>query len=603
MIAQLDTIIAEAKAVEKEAKTKLQTIHPKYRKSACNLLHYRVLRSHDLRSLQKKLGYMGLSRLAKSQSNVMASLQTNRAILQSMQNQTPYTPKTTELSFKKGINAVKSNAKKLLGYRTKSRRTRIMVTMPSAAADDYLMVKNMLDAGMNCARINCAHDNPITWKKIIDHIRDASNDLGKKCKIAMDLAGPKIRTGPMVQGPRVLKIRSVKDAYGRVNKPQKVWLGEGIHNALPHVSINHSDMADWKKGMKLFFRDTRGKKRKFTLIEKHEKGFIGRCNQTIFIETGLNLYTDKKHENNPITVGELPPIEVAILLRAGDTLRLDKESLLGEPAAYNELGKLIADAHISCTAPAVFDEVKIGERVLFDDGKIEGTIKKIEPDSLWIEIIHAADGVAKLRSEKGINFPDTKLSISGLTKKDKQDLPFIAEHADVVNFSFVNRPEDVDELVAELTKLDAANQLGIILKIETKSGYDQLFEILLKAMSMYPIGVMIARGDLAIETGWDNIGRVQEEILSLCQAAHVTDIWATQVMEGLAKKGIPSRSEITDAVMAQRADCVMLNKGPYILRAIKLLDTILTDMEPFQDKNAPMSPTLDKANKKATAAN
>ena len=118
-------------------------------------------------------------------------------------------------------------------------------------------------------------------------------------------------------------------------------------------------------------------------------------------------------------------------------------------------------------------------------------------------------------------------------------------------------------------------KLGIVLKIETKNGYNQLTDILLEAMQVYPIGVMIARGDLAIETGWDNIGRIQEEILSICQATHVTDIWATQVLEGLAKKGIPSRSEITDTVMAQRADCVMLNKGPYILEAIKLLDIIL----------------------------
>ena len=99
-------------------------------------------------------------------------------------------------------------------------------------------------------------------------------------------------------------------------------------------------------------------------------------------------------------------------------------------------------------------------------------------------------------------------------------------------------------------------------------------------------------GDLAIETGWDNIGRIQEEILSLCQAAHIPEIWATQVLENLAKLGIPSRAEITDAAMAQRADCVMLNKGPYILNAIQLLSTILKDMEPYWEKNAPMMPSM-----------
>ena len=150
-------------------------------------------------------------------------------------------------------------------------------------------------------------------------------------------------------------------------------------------------------------------------------------------------------------------------------------------------------------------------------------------------------------------------------------------------------------MFAELNKINPTNTLGIILKIETQNGFNHLSDILLEAMQRYPIGVMIARGDLAIEAGWDNIGRVQEEILSLCQAAHVTDIWATQVLEGLAKKGVPSRSEITDTVMAVRADCVMLNKGLYILQAIRLLDKILTDMDFYWEKNAPMSPVMQRA--------
>ena len=106
------------------------------------------------------------------------------------------------------------------------------------------------------------------------------------------------------------------------------------------------------------------------------------------------------------------------------------------------------------------------------------------------------------------------------------------------------------------------------------------------------VGVMIARGDLAIETGWENIGQVQQEILSICGAAHVPVIWATQVLENLAKNGLPSRSEITDATTALKAECVMLNKGPYILQAIELLDTILCRMESSQHKNEPMLPKL-----------
>jgi pyruvate kinase len=98
---------------------------------------------------------------------------------------------------------------------------------------------------------------------------------------------------------------------------------------------------------------------------------------------------------------------------------------------------------------------------------------------------------------------------------------------------------------------------------------------------------MIARGDLAVELGYERIAEMQEEILWLCEAAHIPVIWATQVLEGLAKKGIPTWAEVSDAVIANRAECVMLNKGPFILQAVKLLDDVLLRMQAHQEKKTP----------------
>jgi len=186
------------------------------------------------------------------------------------------------------------------------------------------------------------------------------------------------------------------------------------------------------------------------------------------------------------------------------------------------------------------------------------------------------------------------VGVSGLTAKDKEDLEFVVAHADVVNFSFVNSKEDVEELIEAIDALGGRNKLSIILKIETQRAFDNLDEILLAAMQVHYIGVMIARGDLAVETGWDNIGWVQNEILGLSGAAHVPVVWATQVLENLAKKGLPSRSEITDATTSIRAECVMLNKGPHINTAIRLLDKILNDMENYQEKTQSMLPRMHK---------
>ena len=254
-------------------------------------------------------------------------------------------------------------------------------------------------------------------------------------------------------------------------------------------------------------------------------------------------------------------------------------------------GNLKELAHISCTLPEIFDTVKSEEQVYFNDGKIGGIVKEIHSDHLIIEITNAKKKGGKLKADKGINFPNSDLGVSGLTKKDKKDLKFVSKHADAVNFSFVNNKQDVEELLDELKKLKA--NMGIILKIETKEAYRNLPGILLKAMENYPIGVMIARGDLAIETGWKNFAIIQEEILQLCDAAHVPDIWATQVLENLAKKGIPTRAEITDAAMAQRADCVMLNKGPYITKGVRMLDKVIRKMQRIQKKKVTILPKLE----------
>jgi len=111
------------------------------------------------------------------------------------------------------------------------------------------------------------------------------------------------------------------------------------------------------------------------------------------------------------------------------------------------------------------------------------------------------------------------------------------------------------------------------------------------------VGIMIARGDLAVEVGWKRISEVQEEILWISEAAHIPIIWATQVLESLAKKGIASRAEITDAAMSIRTECVMLNKGPYILETVQLLENILKRMYEHQWKKKETLRSLKVAEK------
>jgi pyruvate kinase len=225
--------------------------------------------------------------------------------------------------------------------------------------------------------------------------------------------------------------------------------------------------------------------------------------------------------------------------------------------------------------------------VFLDDGRIAGVVRAIEEEVAQVEITRTRPAVAKLRSDKGINLPDTPVEIPALTDKDLADLPLVCAHADMVALSFANSPEDVRALVAALERL-GDRRPAIVLKIETPQGFQRLPAMLLEAMRTPACGVMIARGDLAVDCGFERLAELQEEILWICEAAHVPVIWATQVLETLAKEGLPSRAEITDAAMADRAECVMLNKGPYIQRAVQTLVDILQRMHSHQSKKRSM---------------
>jgi len=576
----------------------LMKIHPAHKMSADNLITYLALRHLDLEEIQDYLGVLGISRLAKAEGHVRSSIESVVHNLKKLIDPSYTITQIPEQKFKEGFQVQKLNSTALLGPEIAGRITRIMVTLPSEAAFDYQLVYNLLQANINCFRINCAHDDPSHWKMMIDHIHKAKDETGKECRICMDLSGPKFRTGPMRPGPKVLKIRPEKNDYGVVVNPIRFWIAppdmKPEDETILHVPVERSWFEKIYKGAVIQLQDARGKKRKFKIIDETYRGKWAITNDTTYVRTGtrLHLMNDKKQKIASTEVGELLPMEEKILLRTGDKLIIHKKMIAGSPAEIQEDGSVSKDAHISCSLKEIFTDTRVGEPLLLDDGKIEGQIEEIQNDKLVVRIIYADERGSRLRADKGINLPESNLNLKGLTEKDKSDLAFIARHADVVNVSFVNHPSDIEDIKNALIEVDGLH-LGIILKIETKQGFRNLPAIMLRAMQFHPIGVMIARGDLAVEVGWKKLAEVQEEILRLCTAAYIPDIWATQVLETLAKKGRPSRAEITDAAMAQRAECVMLNKGPHILEAIQMLDDIIRLMQKSQKRKKPITPHFD----------
>lgn len=576
---------------------KLADIHPTYRKSAYNLAHYVALRHRDIRPLQNELAELGLSSLGRAEAHVMATLDAVLAAIHGLAAQ-PWHEAPHALEFREGNTLLREHTEALLGPAPASRAVRIMVTMPAEAAADYELVRELVARGMNCMRINCSYDGAEEWVAMATHLRQAKRELGRDCRVSMDLAGPKLRVGPIASGPEVIKLRPQRDELGRVVAPARICLvPENAVTAKPDdalmaIPIAGSGLALLRDGDRLDFVDARGSSRSLLVRVRRGAGVEVECPRTSYLVSGTELRQEPR-SNGSLRVGRLPALDQAITLRAGDWIVLSGKVSCALPAEDDEDGRPQRPATIGCTIPEILGDLKPGERVWFDDGKIGGMIKHAGEGEALIEITQAKETGTRLRGNKGINLPDSKLNISALTPKDLKDLETAAAQADIVGMSFVRMPADVEALAAHLARLSRPD-IGILLKIETRQAFDNLPHLVLAAMRRPAAGVMIARGDLAVECGYERLAEIQEEILWLCEAAHMPVVWATQVLETLAKAGMPSRAEITDAAMGERAECVMLNKGPHLCDAVGTLDDILRRMQDHQVKKSAMLRQLSR---------
>jgi pyruvate kinase len=565
-----------------------RSLHAAHEASAANLAHFVALRSEDLRGLQDQLAELGLSSLGRCEAHVLATLDAVRRALAALAGSPPPAPDEhghRAPGFGAGQGLLEYKAEELLGPATPGRPTRIMVTLPSEAADDPRVVEELVDAGMDIARINCAHDDADAWSRMAGNVRAAALARGRDVRVMMDLAGPKLRTSSMAPGPAVIRLKPDRDAFGKVVAPASARLCSTSERSAdedgpPSVFIDGGVLDDLVPDDVLHLVDARGKRRSMRV------GFVGAqvevtTHGTVYLVEGTELRNLRTGSAG--VVGPLRPAAGHVELDVGRLVELvagDPPDVEGDPTP-----EVVA---IGCTLPEAVDALQVGHRVFFDDGSFGGRVESVGVDAAGaglarVRITSGPPGGGKVRAEKGINLPDTDVPVPALSADDLRSLDAVVELADMVALSFVRTPDDVRLLQDELARR-GADHLGLVLKIETVQAFRALPDLLRAAMATRSVGVMIARGDLAVEAGYERLAELQEEILWLCEAAHLPVIWATEVLDRLAKTGRPSRSEITDAAMSERAECVMLNKGRHIVQAITTLDDILRRMAEHQSK-------------------
>ncbi len=469
----LRALLAEVKALREDVERKGAELRSEWGVAGdkttprvMNLSHYLAMRGQDLTDLQYRLAARGLSSLGRSESQVALALDTLIVTLKRLSGESSV-PYPATASARAGTAELEAEADRLFGKRQKGGpRARVMATMPPEAASQPEFVDNLVAAGMDCARINCAHDDPEMWGQMVAHVREAAARLERPCRVLMDIAGPKCR---------ILRVKA----------PPKTRLSRGDRVVL----------------------------------------------------------VDELREKTK------------------------------EPIAF------------SLNFPELVDQLAVGSEVFIDDGKAAARVVSKAAGRAEIEVYAAREKGVRLKPGKAVNFPSAELDLPPLTSKDFRDLDFVAEHADLIGFSFVQRVDDIellqDHLVARAPKRQPH---GLVLKIETPLAVRNLPRLILQSAAHNPTAVMIARGDLAVELGFARLTEMQEEILWLCEAAHTPVVWATQVLDNYVRDGIASRAEMTDAAMAQGAECVMLNKGPYLAEGVAFLRDVLARMDRHRAK-------------------
>ena len=583
---QLRTAMLEA---QQRLVPQLDAVQPHWHASAINLAHYLAMRRYDIRRLQEQLAWVGVSSLGRAETHALASLDKVLGLLHLVLGRQWCDRSADEpVGAQRGPALLARHAESLFGSPPQPRTVRIMVTLPSEAAGDDALVAGLVHGGMDIARINCAHDDAAAWAAMARRVRQQARRAGRQVRILMDLAGPKLRTGPIASGPPVLKIKPGRDVWGAVTAPALLGLrptgsDAAVADAAAGVAVDPAWLAQLRAGDTVHLIDARGAERQFLVRQRSPSGALLAGHKTVYLVPDTRLELRRSGRETAITgIADLPPASARLRLQRGDRLLVMPDGI-GQPAAVASGRRRPRPASVPCTLPQVLRQVRRGERIWFDDGRIGGVIRRAGAAGLLVEITDCRPGGAPLRADKGINLPDSTLQLPALTDKDIEDLAVVTQHADLVGLSFAQSAADVRALQGHLARL-GGNGLGIVLKVETRRGFEHLPDMLLAAMGSRAAGVMIARGDLAIECGFERLAEVQEELLWACEAAHVPVVWATQVLEGLAKTGQPSRAEVTDAAMGGRAECVMLNKGPHIGEALHMLDDILRRMQTHQAK-------------------
>jgi len=285
---------------------------------------------------------------------------------------------------------------------------------------------------------------------------------------------------------------------------------------------------------------------------------------------------DRMNKEEPFNVASLADLQ-GPKLRVGDIQNGLLEIGNGDILTFTSREKVVGTKEkIYISYPNLHQDVKVGDKILIDDGKLEVVVIEITPDE-DVKVVVTYGGI--LLPKKGVNLPDTEISLPALTEKDLADLDFILQHkVDWIALSFVREVKDITGLKDILKARNS--KAKVIAKIEKPEAITNIRDIIIESD-----GIMIARGDLGVELPIEKVPLIQKEIIRKCMHRAKPVIVATQMMESMIDRIKPNRSEITDVANAvlEGADALMLSAetatGEHPTLVIETMSKIILEIE------------------------
>lgn len=493
--------------------------------------------------------------------------------------------------FYKGvIRLLLENRHQLPGAQHPFRSTRMMVTLPLHAATDYDFVLHLIQSGMDCARIDCSLHHRDIWECMIDNVRRAELEAKRNCKILMELSGHGVNLQVQEAGP---------------DHPTISLMLSDDDDSPRHVLLCNAQMPDYqpqvldarclgvfaiparlhreiKVGDRLRWLDRRGKTQCLHILSQRYDGcWLAACSKKLGLQAGvivdwLALQDSGQYRfQEKFSIGKRIAGSMDVILFEGDRVLLQPNGKDSKFTVANQAG-LPEIQPLACTWSPILSHIQIGDHCLLADGQVHARVVSTALGSLLLRVTRSKPHGVQLGQGQRIRFPGSAHPLGCLSDKDRRDLDWIAAQADMVACSFISSPAQLQMLQQELSSRNAVTH-AIVVRICSQRCIENLQAMMELSRNTYRLGVIVGTDSCSDDVIATEQASAEAALMQMCARAHLPVVWDSHELNALPELGVFTRQQLQQAMKSPHIHGLSLRHGPYLLRAVRTVDVILSE--------------------------